>query len=249
MVTGTRRGEMCALRWSDLDLARKVLSVTRATNGRREKDTKTHQGRRFAIDDQAVEMLRAHREERLEVCTKLGVELLDDGFVFSLAPDGSRPLRPATATQRYRRLAERLRLRSTRLHSLRHYSATELLAAGVDIRTVAGRLGHGDGGATTLKVYAAWVAEADKRAAATMSSIVPQPRASDRRPRSPYEEVAAALRERMRAGELCKGSELPPVADLAHAYAISVGTAQRAVATLRSEGLVKTAPGRRTTVV
>jgi integrase len=71
-------------------------------------------------------MLRAHREQRLELCTTLGVEPLDDGFVFSLTPDGSRPLRPATATQRYRRLAERLRLRSTRLHSLRHYSATEL---------------------------------------------------------------------------------------------------------------------------
>src|SRR4051794_13467251 len=41
-------------------------------------------------------------------------------------------------------------------HALRHYSATELLAAGVDLRTVAGRLGHGGGGATTLRVYAAW---------------------------------------------------------------------------------------------
>jgi integrase len=45
----------------------------------------------------------------------------------------------------------------THLHALRHYSATELLAGGVDLRTVAGRLGHGGGGATTLKVYAAWV--------------------------------------------------------------------------------------------
>jgi site-specific recombinase XerD len=41
------------------------------------------------------------------------------------------------------------------LHALRHYSATELLTAGVDLRTVAGRLGHGGGGATTLRVYAA----------------------------------------------------------------------------------------------
>jgi integrase len=51
MVTGTRRGEMCALRWTDIDLTRKVMSVTRATSGQREKDTKTHQGRRLAIDD------------------------------------------------------------------------------------------------------------------------------------------------------------------------------------------------------
>src|SRR4029077_5501135 len=45
----------------------------------------------------------------------------------------------------------------TRLHSMRHYSATELLASGVDLRTVAGRLGHGPGGAITLRVYAAWM--------------------------------------------------------------------------------------------
>ena len=246
MVTGTRRGEMCALRWIDIDLARKVISVSRATNGRREKDTKTHQGRRLAIDDQAVAMLRAHREQRMQTCAKLGVELPADGFVFSLTPDGSRPLRPATATQRYRRLAERLDLRSTRLHSLRHYSATELLAAGVDIRTVAGRLGHGDGGATTLKVYAAWVAEADKRAAATMSSVVPQPRRAERQPRAPYEHVAAALRTRIRSGELTSGKELPAVADLAREFSVAVGTAQRAVTALCSEGLVKTVQGRRT---
>jgi len=55
-----------------------------------------------------------------------------------------------------------------RLHSLRHYSATELIAAGVDIRTVAG-----SGGATTLKVYAGWVDEAGQRAATTMGGIMP----------------------------------------------------------------------------
>jgi hypothetical protein len=81
------------------------------------------------------------------------------------------------------------------VHSLRHYSATELIAAGVDVRTVAGRLGHGSGGATTLKVYAAWVDEADRRAATTMASIMPAPIAAPREPRGPYEVIAAQLRE------------------------------------------------------
>lgn len=56
------------------------------------------------------------------------------------------------------------------LHQLRHYSATELIAAGVDVRTVAGRLGHGGGGTTTLKVYSAWRSEADQRAASSLGT-------------------------------------------------------------------------------
>ena len=59
------------------------------------------------------------------------------------------------------------------IHQLRHYSATELIAAGVDVRTVAGRLGHGGGGTTTLKVYSAFVAEADQRAAGTLVGHLP----------------------------------------------------------------------------
>jgi integrase len=60
-------------------------------------------------------------------------------------PDHSAPYSPHAVSSRYKEM----------LHSLRHYSATELLTAGVDLRTVAGRLGHGGGGATTLNVYAA----------------------------------------------------------------------------------------------
>jgi site-specific recombinase XerD len=56
---------------------------------------------------------------------------------------------------------------------IRHYSATELVAAGVDVRTVAGRLGHSGGGATTLKVYSAWRSEADQRAAGTLAGRMP----------------------------------------------------------------------------
>jgi integrase len=62
-------------------------------------------------------------------------------------------------TRRYERLAHRLGIDTT-FHKLRHYSATELIIGGVDPRTVAGRLGHGGGGTTTLKTYTTWVSEA-----------------------------------------------------------------------------------------
>ncbi|MGA2472755.1 MAG: tyrosine-type recombinase/integrase [Acidimicrobiales bacterium] len=57
-----------------------------------------------------------------------------------------------------------------RLHDLRHYVATRLLAAGVDVRTVAGRLGHRNP-STTLNVYSHFVPEADQEAAETLGRI------------------------------------------------------------------------------
>ncbi|MGH3711125.1 MAG: GntR family transcriptional regulator [Pseudonocardiaceae bacterium] len=144
-------------------------------------------------------------------------------------------------------MAIKLKLRSTRFHSLRHYSATELVAAGVDLRTVAGRLGHGSGGATTLKVYAAWVDEADRRAATTMANILPKPVAV-KPPRGPYETIATALREEIRLSHLKPGDQLPTVAELAAAHTVAVGTAHRAMTLLKDEGFIEVTRGRRATV-
>lgn len=58
-----------------------------------------------------------------------------------------------------------------RLHDLRHFAATQLLAAGVPVRTVSGRLGHANP-ATTLNVYAAWLQKSDQAAAAVLSDLL-----------------------------------------------------------------------------
>ena len=174
MMVGPRRGKVSALRWSDLELDGPSPVVTlRRSIGQHggqvwEKDTKTHQRRRVSLDEYTVGILREHRTHCEERAAELHLTLPKDGFVFSLAPDCSTPLRPDTVTQKYGRLAKRLGVR-THFHALRHYFATELIAAGVDVRTVAGRLGHGGGGATTLRVYSAWVAESDQRAAAVLT--------------------------------------------------------------------------------
>ena len=71
-------------------------------------------------------------------------------------------------THRYRRYARRVGITSS-LKELRHYSATQLLAAGTDLNTVAGRLGHAEG-STTLRFYAQFTRPADQRAAAVIPS-------------------------------------------------------------------------------
>lgn len=185
LTTGARRGELCGLRWTQLDLDTGV-AVFRASIGqiageRWEKDTKTHHHRRVTLDDELVLVLREHRTRCEERARSVGTRVRRDGFVFSPVPDCAAMTNPDTVTQRYGRLARRLGF-NTHLHSLRHYSATELIAAGVDIRTVAGRLGHSGGGSTTLRTYSAFVLEADQRAAAALASR--RPGAVGRPPRS-----------------------------------------------------------------
>jgi integrase len=243
------------LRWHHVDLDAGVLTLRRSAyvdeDGElQEKDTKTHQQRRVALDPETVAVLREHHQRWCEWTEELGVSIGPDAYVFSPEPDASRPFRPDSITQRYGRLAARLGIRST-IHALRHYSATELIAAGVDVRTVAGRLGHGGGGTTTLRVYAAWLSESDQRAAPALAARMPA-RPSVPTPKqgepSPYERIASDLRGDIRAGRLKSGDQLPTVVDLAARYGVAAGTAHRAIALLRDEGLIQAARGRRAQV-
>ncbi|MFE3329874.1 tyrosine-type recombinase/integrase [Streptomyces sp. NPDC059176] len=175
MVTGSRHGEMCALRWSDINLGRLELFVKHSNNGHRIKDTKTHQRRKQAIDVIIRSVLAAYRERAEERCKALGGELARDAFVFSGEADSSLPHKPPSISQRYRRLAKKLKIHTHRLKDLRAYNVTELLGAGADVRTVAGRVGHGGGGATTLKYYAAFLATSDRQAVTAFAKQLPVP--------------------------------------------------------------------------
>src|SRR5205085_7480854 len=93
-----------------------------------------------------------------------GLSTPPEAFVFTPDPLGARPWHPDQFTKVYRALADELGIVEP-LKNLRHFNATQLLAAGVDLRTTAGRLGHSDGGATTLRHYANWTRPADQRAA------------------------------------------------------------------------------------
>ena len=266
MTTGARRGELCAAQWDRLDLERALLTIRTsiAQDGAEtwEKDTKTHQQRRIALDDVTVTMLRAYRDGCEADAAKLGTLLSPTGRLFSSSIDHSTWSKPSTVTQRYRRMCVRLGL-DMHIHQLRHYSATELIASGVDVRTVAGRLGHAGGGATTLRVYSAWVSEADQRAAGSLNSRMPtppidldemsaplseRPTAQPNEDGAPYQRIAADLRGAILCGALKPGDPLPTNKDIAKRYNVSPSTAHRALDLLTSAGLVFASRGRRATV-
>jgi integrase len=175
-TTGARRGELCALRWSDLDEETGALTIARSiveTQGSTliEKDTKTHSSRRIALDSGSTAALTAQRSRCQRRAGTCGVRLAESAHIFSVDPAGERPLVPNEVTKRFIRIRRSVGLDSVRLHDLRHFTATRLLSEGVPVRTVSGRLGHANA-ATTLGVYAHFVEESDRDAAELIGSIL-----------------------------------------------------------------------------
>ena len=193
-LTGMRRGELCGLRWGDVDWEGSAVTVAQSIwqtpTAMGTKAPKTHQSRRLLLGEHAMAVL-AGRWERAKVDARLcGISLASDAYVFSEDVDGARPLRPDSITQAFTRLCRRMeapalaRLQETkpkatradlaaserweyRLHDLRHYTATQLFAAGMNPKTVADRLGHADP-SITLRVY---TANTDAQAQAAADSL------------------------------------------------------------------------------
>jgi integrase len=149
MTTGARRGEACAIRRSGFLPGSQTLWIPRSVSGTRqvmrEKDTKTHQRRKVGLDAETVLVIQELIELQDKRAEELGIRIADDAYLFSLDPDCRRPLVPDSVTQLYDRMAGRLGIETT-LHKLRHYNATELLTAGVDLRTSPGAWGTGEEG-------------------------------------------------------------------------------------------------------
>ena len=172
---GSRRGETVALRWSAVDLrgatvtVASVVSVGVAGPGLRDRP-KTKRGvRQVALDRGTADVLRAQHVRQMERAMACGTKLVADPFVFASDIEGSLPMDPRVMTTRFMRLRDRLGL-AVRLHDLRHHVATQLLAAGVDVVTVAGRLGQDP--AVTLRTYSHFVPARDRAAADIMAGLL-----------------------------------------------------------------------------
>lgn len=162
--SGARRGEILALRWSDVDFSGGSIRIERSveeTNGKgkdgrniRFKAPKNPSSRRkIGIDGGLVGLLRGHKARQGEMALKLGTHPTGDWLLFPNAPDlPTEPIRPRNVSKRFSILAERLGQPGMRFHDLRHTHATLLLTAGVPINAVAQRLGHSTP-VITLKVY------------------------------------------------------------------------------------------------
>ena len=155
-ATGMRRGEALGLRWSDVDLGRRRLSIvqTRTNAGAQEiiGTTKTQRSRRVVhLDEGTVAVLREHRKQQLEEQLACG-DVYDSSHDLLFRDRIGRPVKPDLPTRAFREAVNRTSLPVIRLHDLRHTWATRALEAGVSPRVVADQLGHATV-TITLDVY------------------------------------------------------------------------------------------------
>jgi len=175
-TTGLRPGELCALRWVDLDLEAAEVRVTgnvvhaKGLEGGyvRKPPKSVHGVRVLALDPGTVELLAAYRSRCEARARGWGGELAEASYVFSGDEAGRRPIRRDTMTRRYGKLAVRLGHRTT-LYGLRHFMATQLGAV-AETGTVRGRIGHGSLAVTSI--YTHRVADADRAAAQYMGELL-----------------------------------------------------------------------------
>ena len=174
VVTVVRRGELCGLQIRDIDLDRGLVHVAFnyvVRGGQRvRKDTKTHQDRWLAIDPDTCSLITSYLDEIRSSLAVVGAELGDKAYLFSNDPSHARPWNPDWVTHQIAAAADAAGI-GFDIKSGRHYTASQLLAGGFDLRNTAARLGHSGGGATTLRHYANPVSEVDRRAAAYLSRL------------------------------------------------------------------------------
>ena len=163
--SGARRGELLNLRWRDVDLDAKQITISGSAafiaGERIEGTTKSGRSRVVSIDAGTVQAIKEHRQrqnaDRLAAGKEWkGEDDRQNGHVFTTA--WGEPIHPDTVSSLMSILINRHNkgggtLPTARLHDLRHIHATTLLLAGVPVHVVAARLGHADP-SITLRVYA-----------------------------------------------------------------------------------------------
>lgn len=171
LTTGARPSEYLALRWSDVDLERRVVTIQRAVwrhgGSYQFSETKTARSRRrVPLPPSAVEALRQHRLRQHEQRLKAGPAYTDLDLVF--AGETGEPLDISALRRRhFMPILRRAGLPPMRLYDLRHACATLLLSEGVHPKVVAERLGHAST-QMTLDVYSHVLPHMQEEATATL---------------------------------------------------------------------------------
>ncbi|MEU6945275.1 site-specific integrase [Streptomyces sp. NPDC046316] len=173
IAMGLRRGELVGLRWTDIDLDKRVLYVRQQTQRRRgvlyDDDPKGRRRRAVPLPAMCIAPLRWHRVRQNDQRAKAGEKWQEGGYVFTTST--GRPVEPRNVYRSFTRVAASAGLRVIRLHDARHGCATLLTAAGVAPRVVMEILGHSQI-SITMDVYTHVVQDTQREAISHMDRLL-----------------------------------------------------------------------------
>lgn len=173
---GLRRGEVLGLRWEDVDMKRRVLTVTgnvtRSSAGLVRGEPKTRRGvRQVPIPVPVLEALKAHRRKQARERLR-SAHWIESGHVLTNEVGGVAE--PRALSRVWRGWARKAKVKDTGTHAGRHFAATTLLASGhASVADVAAQLGHDP--AVLLNTYAVAVADGQRAAADALGDALTRP--------------------------------------------------------------------------
>lgn len=184
LFTGARRGELCGLRWSDIDFKAGTLSINRTLQtipgqGAIFNPPKTKSSRRcIKIGPDCISLLEEYRRCQMAERLKIGSawaktvtieeETVNNDLVFTRW--NGAPIDPDSVSQWFARFVKKHGLPAVHFHSLRHSNASLMIAAHIPVTTVSGRLGHAQT-STTLNIYADCIRSSDAAAADALTNV------------------------------------------------------------------------------
>ncbi|MDO4157251.1 MAG: site-specific integrase [Oscillospiraceae bacterium] len=173
IMTGARRGELVALKFSDFDTASNQVTIQRAAiklSGEQAqiKPPKDYEIRTVSITPEMIQLVQQLQQEKQQERRMLGSQWQGDEWLFTQW--NGEMMNPQTPTKQFSKFLARHGFRHRKFHSLRHTSATLLLYGGVSLKQVQGRLGHGD--IETTNKYLHCLSEADEEAAGVLQSML-----------------------------------------------------------------------------
>lgn len=173
--SGLRLGELTGLKWSDIEMEKGLVHVTKSNQAMRgkgiysKKPKNESSVRDLMLSDYSIVLLKRHRKEQMEQRMHLGDKWVEGNWVFTQW--NGLPVYPTSPSAWFRKFLKRHGLPHMSFHALRHLSATILISKGIPLKNVSSRLGHADI-RTTANIYSEALQSVDRQAADKMDEFL-----------------------------------------------------------------------------